>query len=780
MAITEIAPRMRTALRDSKPLVYFFDLWKSVLNDKIDSQADFKASLSQFNMDFDFNPGYARLAIEQGIYDINQSLHNASLTIASDVISADHALQGFHLTSGRQVSKITLRFDTTGALVATNVRVRLINNLNYDARFSHTTSQIYNLLGTISVSVPAATNGPVDFIFTQPVDVPAGYSWILVETLGITLSGACKIRYQNTDVYSGGQMDSIQDVYPLYTYQPWGGTLTQNRGDLFFLMECSGYKPSGYFISRTLDLKKSPRNTGSFQMAVDIPEGTKLQITLYSSTTGAFAGEQITYPNVSDGYVLPAGPRFWSIRADFASNAGYDQTPLIDELELYYPDDRVRFRQKGRALLHMNEDITREFVDMLRPVSINSSELDVINRVSSLGTVTVELQDTSPERLQKIVSESPLKNFRAAIYLGADVPGFCVSDLFRCFTGIVEDADITPQFRGEFYSLSLVIKNPLLDLKRKIPLPDQTGLIDFEIVAINQDAMHVMDSDMDLLRAKARIPARNVDIKSFSAGKKTAGSGSPAPSAHVVRQSNSIVNYSDGTPAPDTRITSPTELMQLLTPRCIISDGYIVIDEGSRIKYVHHDTGSSYEATWADEKLIRSGEVTNAVPIEAMGKIRLGYSDMLYDLCLCACEWDGSGEEWGKSFKKVFSYADADSADEWAPGKDLYFQVMEKNMIPVSKILGPENGYNGETLAQAIAKRQVNRYASPPLRILGAVLPISQFERGQGAIVRIVSKEVCKRHRRNISLSETVRFMITKQDYNQDRNRMIFNLIEIT
>src|SRR5574337_896713 len=233
-------------------------------------------------------------------------------------------------------------------------------------------------------------------------------------------------------------------------------------------LSLSGYKSSGYFTTRTLDLGKVPVVSGFFQMAVDIPAGTTLAATLYGSTTGAFAGEETTYTGVQDGWIAPAGIRYWRVRLDLAANAGLDQTPLVDMLEFYYPDDRVRFRQRGVELRHVADDILRDFEPLLVPGSFTPSELKPIERVSSLGSFPITLQDAVPDRIQRIVSDSPLKNFRAALYLGADVPGFSSSDLLRTCIGIVDAADVAPKYTGESYGLELTIKNPITDLKRKI------------------------------------------------------------------------------------------------------------------------------------------------------------------------------------------------------------------------------------------------------------------------------------------------------------------------
>jgi len=765
---------MQKALRDGKQLYYFADLWKSVLNAKVDSQAQFKASLLQSNMDFDANPGFARLGTQLAAYNIVQSAENSSLSLFLGVADYNIMAQTFQISPGRKLTKITVKFDQSGLGDGVSYLILVKGELPHytqvtDGDESINAYLLENRIFATTIYPPAGTTAektiPVNFTLPEGM-----YTLVLQANTGYYV----RYRYQSTNAYAGGAMHRCQWTLG----QPSSGVWYENIGDAYFKLELSGYKASGYFLTKTLDLGKAPAQTGFFQMSADVPNGTTLTTTLYGSATGAFSGEETTYSAISDGWVAPAGVRYWRVRLDLAANAARDQSPLIDMVEFYYPDDRVRFRQRGVKLNYVAEEILRDFEPLLVPGSFSPSQILPIERVSSVGTFPLELRDSTPDRIQRIVSGSPLKNFRAALYLGADVEGFAASDLLRTCIGIVESADVSPKYRGDSYGLPMVIKNPITDLKRKAPLPTQTALLNFETLSIDEDGSHAMDSMINIMRGSAGIPARYIDVSSFTQGKLSAGSGSPAPQAHVVRRANNIMNYSDGTAAPDTRIKSPEEIVKLLTPLCIIVDGYITVDEGSRIKYVHYDTSGAYEETWADEVMVRAG--IDAIPIEEIAKINLGYADFLYNLTYCGCEWDGSGTSWGANFKKVYGNLNSTSADDWAPGQDIYVSIMEANMIEVSKWLGPEAGYQGETLAQAIAARMTARHSYPPVRIEGAVLPVSQYIRGLGSVVRIWSKEFAKFKRRGIALSETLRFMITKQIYDQGKNRVLFDLLEIT
>ena len=105
---------------------------------------------------------------------------------------------------------------------------------------------------------------------------------------------------------------------------------------------------------------------------------------------------------------------------------------------------------------------------------------------------------------------------------------------------------------------------------------------------------------------------------------------------------------------------------------------------------------------------------------------------------------------------------------------------MEKNMQDAAQWLGPEVGYNGETIAQNLTALLVSRFAYPPVVMSGVVVPNSEFMRTLGSVVTVWSKEFCKFKRRGIALSETMKFMVLSKKPDRTKNRMVFSLLELT
>jgi hypothetical protein len=101
-------------------------------------------------------------------------------------------------------------------------------------------------------------------------------------------------------------------------------------------------------------------------------------------------------------------------------------------------------------------------------------------------------------------------------------------------------------------------------------------------------------------------------------------------------------------------------------------------------------------------------------------------------------------------------------------------------MKEASKWLGPESGYNGETIAQILTQRYTDRFAYPPVVMSGVTVPNSEFTRTLGSTVQIWSKEFVKFRRRGIATSETKTCMVMSKKYDRTKNRMVFDLLELT
>jgi hypothetical protein len=728
---------MQKALRDGAPLVYFGDVWLSVLNDTVDSQADFQASKIQSNMDFTTKPGYAELAKQADA--ITQTAKNDEAYIY-ELLGGIHdyrVQQSFVLAGGRWIIDFKIWLHQVAGSTR-SVTVEILSDMK-------------EVVFSTSIVVLSGTDMEVTITPTD-LYLDAGEYWINIGPA--TPNSDLYARIQNTDVYADGALVHVN------------GSKT---GDIYFSIAMQKYSPSGSFRTRRLDLGEAPRESGTFQMAYSHPVGTLLQVDLYGYTNETDTSPAVTLLDVDDGQSVPAY-QYWEVAVSMASNAALDQTPQIDMLEFLYPKDSLKLREKDKALRNVSDEILGTYQALLTGVEYRSSDIKIIERVASGGEISMVLEDPTGETVQRVISDSPLKNFRAILYLGADVPGFKESDLLRFFTGTVQAGKYKPRYRRESYQLSLTCKNPILELKRKVPQPAETGAVTLADISINYDGTHVMDAMLDLLRGEADIPARYIDLEAFNLLRSSIGDASLPAAAHVVRRSNAAG-------LPDNRIKNPEEVGKLLGQVAMIADVYVTIDEDSRITAVKHDPAAAAEADWADEALVRAG--LDAVPIEDVGDIDLGYDQFLFNTAMFGCEWTGSGGDWTE-FGKVYANVDSTSADEFAPGKAVYLSIMEKNLKEASQWLGPEAGYNGETIAQALSARYVARHAFPPVVMTGVVVPQSEFVRTLGSVVRVWSPEFAKFRRRGIALSESIKFMITSKKLDRAKNRMVFSLLELT
>lgn len=739
--ISKIAPIMQKALRDSKPLRYFGEVWLSVLNDTVDSQADFQASKRQSNMDFTTKPGYAELGKQDA--SVNQATGATFLKIFGDLEQRE-AWQSITLPGGRWLSSFTVWPRITPQTVATEVKFSIYASDQSTALHVHDAvfpvGSTYDAEYTISLT---------DFY------LDAGLYWLKMEWGIGGFTSYAGIKYNSSDVYADGQLDAKDMVAGLWSY---------NIGDLYFKLNMQKYLPSGHFRTKRLDLGEAPVEPGTFQMAYSHPQDTLLSVTLEGFADAVTGTPAVSYADVADGRDLPAGIRYWEAYVQMSSNSALDRTPQIDMIEIMFGKDRLLLTEEGSPLRHADAAAFADYRAMLRPLEFKSSDIKLLDRVASGGEISTTLVDPTGDTLQRVISDSPLLNYRGVLYLGADVPGFRPEHLLRFFVGTVQGAKYKPKYRRPAAELSLTFKNPILELTRKVPMPATTGAVTLADISINYDGTHSVAAMLDLTRGEADTPARYLSLESFEAGRLFVGP------AFVVRRSNAAG-------LPDTRLKNPEEVRKHLAALCIIADGYITEDEDSRITFVPHNAAAAPEAVWADEEYVRAG--VDAIPIEDVGEMDMGYESLLYNAALLAAEWDGAGGDW-TNFGKLYAHVDADSMDDFAPGRAVFMRMMEKNMVEVSKWLGPQAGYNGETIAQTITARLTARYAYPPVVMKGVVVPNSEFMRTKGSAVQIWSREFCRFRRRGIALSETMKFMVLSKKIDRARNRMIFDLVELT
>jgi hypothetical protein len=761
-----VPPKFLAAIRGNSPVHYFCDIWPRVLADQSDSMLDFQAGSSPVNMDFTTSPGFAQLSVTPGMFGISQTADNAGLQVQNNPLRGATSLsvylrasfQKIYLDSVRSPDAVTVKIDNSGGGDG-YFMVQLVSGLTLGGVYQE---PLYTIRSTGYVAMAGGFSG-TKVISLSPGLLEPGYYWLI----GWSDNASCQIRYQNTDVYTPGQLD--------YCYRPAGSPYyawTYNIGDAYFVLSMSGYAAAGSFTTEKLSVGTKPPENGVFQITASVPASGALAINLKGSDTGVFGGEETIYPNIQDGAEI-ANLIYWRADCGLTSGPPYTDTPKIDTIGVLFPVDRFKVRPRGVALPNVDKSLL-DWRPMLQPVSWSPSELMPRERTSTLGSMSITLAHSQPAELQRLVSDSTLKNCRAFVYAGCDVPGFSEKDLFRCFMGIIKAGDITPQFFRDTYEIPLTIENPVLELKKKVPLADVTGIVDFTNVAIDWEKVHAVDAMVDLIRSRAATPGRYIDIGSFFSTKPLIGYGGLSSSVFIVRRS-------DAAGLADTRITKPEEAVKVLAPLLTIVDGYQVIKADCRIAFVLHTTTlPSGAPVWADYRLIQNG-LLDAIPVTDISKIELGYDDLLYNACYGACNWNGSGTDWGKDFNgTTYCHIDADSAELYGQGSGYYIKMYETNMLDVAKMLGPELGYNGQTISMALTKLIVDRFKYPPVRIKGAVLPISQFTMGAGDIVSFSSPEFAKWKRRGIALSETLPFMITRSQHDKGRNRMVFDLMELT
>lgn len=796
MSVTNITPRMQKALRDGKPLTFFADIWACLLRTSIDTMDEWNSCVLE-NIDTELNYGWARIKTLTDSFTIGQDDQNSAL----DVDFYQIAIQKFYLKEERSLKSITVKVNNDyGSEQTVYAQIVSVDPHGWELWPCYTPP---GLITSQSKTVAAGYSGDITFDF-NPVDMPGGVPyWILVS------GTSCQFYYQNSDSFSDGFLSLATAVCTSYPYGWWTAFSDPNilysellrwnstssitdypSYDLYFLLKFSGFSEMGKIVTPVMDVGEPTVNEGILNLATDIPSGTSVSIQLIGSENSDLS-DPVQLQNFTDGASIPAGLRYFQATISLYSDANFYTTPQIDLISILYPKTLVRLRVK-EPLLNVDESLLSDYAAILTEPNFQMSDIKPIERLSSGGEVSLDIEDPTGAIIRRLISDNPLFNYMGQLYIGADVPGFSKKDMVRFFSGTVSAVNYVPKYRKASAKVTLKFKNVLFDLKRKVPGSIGNGIISLDDTAINFDGIHVMDAMLAILRGNmdeglAGIPSRFINTESFISAKKNIGDELLPAASYLVRRS-------DAAGLPDTTISSPEEVNKFLSQLLLIADGYLAVDEFSRLTFIKHDPEADPEEYWADERLVMDDGI-NAVSIEGCDSIDLGYDSRLFNVAYMGCEWDGDGDDW-TAFSVIYAGANANSVREFAPdstftassdskssapvlGHSIYISLLTKNMLDASKWLGPQSGYNGESIASALVQRYVDRYGYPPVVMKSVVVSNSEFMRTLGSVVQVWSREFCMFKRRGIALSESMKFMIIGKRYDNSKNRMVFDLMEI-
>ena len=459
----------------------------------------------------------------------------------------------------------------------------------YDANMNYLGSVLKNLPDDIDIQ-----HLWVEFDFSGlNIQLASGATyWLRLITDLDVPSAIIKVAYSSSNPYAGGEM---------YL----GSVGTGSTDDACFYVTFK-YAQSGYIVTKTLDLGKSPTVDGEWVFEDTVPINTSITYTAWASDTGAFGGEEVYLGTIEDGDPITVRKRYYRVKAEL-STQDLSITPELHSVAAYFP-----FFVKFASHLSAGYE----------PVIMGISSLEASIhpfKPSTIGTISMRLART-PSTEDYMTGHNPVGK-RVVVKAGFIHEGLTEDDYMLYYTGIID------RYRLDGEGVFVVnLKDPTTSWKEKIPKKWESTADD-----ISWGGVHPVDCMLDILE---RIGVRGAEID------KTSFSGVKAalPGWTVSRTLTGNTYEAD-------RLL---EELRLLTTTQFIPRG------DGKIRLKLYDPEESPVAEFTDQNLVNIGWDANA---EAL----LNELYVYYD-------WTGSGDELS-SFQRLYILVDATSEKDWGPRK---------------------------------------------------------------------------------------------------------------
>lgn len=291
------------------------------------------------------------------------------------------------------------------------------------------------------------------------------------------------IGYQNTDVYSNGQLDIT------------GTQAVTNIGDATFqvLIDEGLFPPSGNITTDNFDLGSTPTVTGEWQIQDTKPDGTNLTYEAWSSATGVFGGEEDYLGTVADGDPITDLKQYYRVKSFFTSNTARYETPTLQSIKADFSI----------------------YIDVIAHAAPGS-----LSGLESIGTLSTEISDFKPTTISSMTVTFPFsklistwfatrypKNRIVKVKYGFIAPGFTPADYIDRFFGQIEDWKISSSGK-----VTVTIYSFHKEWKTKIPRKWETSSDDKEWIE-----EHPVDVILDILQNFLTVRDSKINYASFYA-----------------------------------------------------------------------------------------------------------------------------------------------------------------------------------------------------------------------------------------------------------------------
>jgi hypothetical protein len=383
-----------------------------------------------------------------------------------------------------------------------------------------------------------------------------------------------------------------------------------NKGALYMVLGFTGihgsyFETTGYLTTKTFDLGLFPTIPGEFQTDDTVPSGAALSYEGWSSSTGAFAGEETTIGALIDGQALAAGARYYRIKATFTPNAARDQSPVLRALVLDFSHYRS---YSDKHQFGYEPSVIR--------VSGLETQIDAFNP-STISQITLTLAHTAS--VSEFIAERYPKNKVVKILAGFVAAGFAEADFIDYAWGQIDDWYIDGNDNAV-----LIIKDFSKEWDVDVPASWEDTGDDVQYIA-----MHPVDVCLDLLLNHVQQRESKLDRASLDTVKAA------RPGWVVTR----------------TITKNPISAKDLLAELRVLLGAYFIPQANGGIKMKLYNPAEAATDTITDDN------AKIKAPHKGNAKALLNWFYVYYG-------WDGDGDD-ADSFTGLLIDPDNDSRNAW-------------------------------------------------------------------------------------------------------------------
>ncbi|MCK4794609.1 MAG: hypothetical protein KAV87_63350, partial [Desulfobacteraceae bacterium] len=252
-----------------------------------------------------------------------------------------------------------------------------------------------------------------------------------------------------------------------------------------------GYSDTGYITTANFDIGSTPTVPGEWQIQDIKPDGTTLTYEAWSSSTGAFGGEETYIGTIVDGDPITDLKRYYRVKSSFTSNTARDKTPTLQSIKADFSTyiDVIAHAAPGK---------------MSGLTSVSSLSTTIADfSPSTIGSMTITFPFNA--RVSKWFATRYPKNRIVKVKFGFIAPGFTDADYIDRFFGQITDWKI-----GTDNKVKITIESFHREWKKPIPKK-------WEDTGDNEEwlALHPINVMLDIIQNYLEVRDSKIDFAAF-------------------------------------------------------------------------------------------------------------------------------------------------------------------------------------------------------------------------------------------------------------------------